>query len=66
MSDAEVKQTLVKALNDFLDPIRERRAYYESAPGEVHEAIDSGTKRAKAIAENTMQEVREAMQVIYT
>ena len=66
VSDAEVKQTLVKALNDLLDPIRERRAHYEANVGEVYEAIDSGTKRAKVIAQQTMQEVREAMQVIYT
>ena len=66
VSDAEVKQTLIKALNDFLDPIRERRAHYEANVGEVYEAIDSGTKRAKVIAQQTMQEVREAMQVIYT
>ena len=62
----KLKQTLIKALNDLLDPIRERRAHYEANVGEVHEAIDSGTKRAKVIAQQTMQEVREAMQVIYT
>ena len=66
VSDAEVKQRLIQTLNAFLDPIRERRAYFESRPNEVQDALSSGTERAKAIAQNTLREVREAMRVIYT
>ena len=66
VSDAEVKQRLVQALNAFLDPIRERRAYYESRSDEVQDALSQGTERARAIAQNTLQEVREAMRVVYT
>ena len=66
VSDAEVKQRLIQVLNAFLDPIRERRSHYESRPREVQDALSSGTERARAIAQNTMREVREAMRVIYT
>ena len=66
VSDAEVKQSLIQVLNAFLDPIRERRSHYESRPGEVGDALSQGTERARAIAQNTLQEVREAMRVIYT
>ena len=65
VSDSEVKERLVKALNEFLDPIREHRAYFESRPDEVREALLSGTERARKIAQDTMQEVREAMRVVY-
>ena len=46
----EVKQELVKALNDFLDPIRERRAQYEDKPDMVREILMEGTRKARAVA----------------
>ncbi len=61
VGDVEVKQKLTAALNTFLEPIRERRAHYEQHPDEVHEALLDGTRRAKAVAERTMDEVRSAM-----
>lgn len=66
VSDVEVKDRLVIVLNEFLSPIRERRAYFESHPDDVKDALLSGTRREKKLAEATMQEVREAMRVIYT
>ena len=61
VGDVEVKQKLTVALNGFLEPIRERRAHFEQHPDEVHEALIDGTRRAKAVAEQTMDEVRSAM-----
>lgn len=66
VSDVEVKDILTKVLNDFLAPIREKRAYYESHLELVKEAIISGTRREKKIAEETILQVREAMRIIYT
>jgi len=65
VSDSEVKSSLVRALNRFLDPIRERRAYFESRPSEIQDALEQGTNRARAVAKETMAEVREAMRVVY-
>jgi len=39
VGDVEVKQKLAKALNTFLDPIRERRTYYENHKSEVEEIL---------------------------
>jgi tryptophanyl-tRNA synthetase len=61
VGDVEVKRKLAKALNDFLTPIRERRAYYESKPGLVEEVLIAGTERMRAEAAETMELVREAM-----
>jgi tryptophanyl-tRNA synthetase len=63
LKDIEVKDILTKTLNNFLDPIREKRAYYLSHFSEVEEAIKSGTERAKISATRTMSAVRKAMQI---
>ena len=65
VSDREVKERLIAALNAFLDPVRERRARYAARPDDVRDALLSGTQRCKRIAEQTMREVREAMRIMY-
>jgi len=63
VGDVEVKDLLASALNAFLEPIRERRSFYETHPEIVREALASGTRYAREVAVNTMVEVREAMQI---
>lgn len=54
-------QTLVAAM----DPIREKRTYYEQRPDEVADIIADGSRRARDIARQTMEEVRSAIGVTY-
>jgi tryptophanyl-tRNA synthetase len=63
MGDVVIKELLTKTLNDFLDPIREKRKYYKDHPEEVKDALLKGTGRAKKIAEETMKKVRESMKI---
>jgi tryptophanyl-tRNA synthetase len=65
VGDVEVKTKLAAALNTFLDPIRERRAYYESHPREVLDALAAGTEHTRGVADETMREVRDAMGLNY-
>ncbi len=65
VGDVEVKQKLAHALNAFLDPIRERRARYEAQPNIVRDALAKGTAHARAVAQQTMAEVREALKLNY-
>ena len=65
VGDVEVKQKLTVALNNLLDPIRERRAYYEAHMDEVRDALESGTTRARAVAQETIALVRDAIAVNY-
>jgi tryptophanyl-tRNA synthetase len=65
VGDVEVKQRLARALNAFLDPIRERRAHYQAHPELVREALAAGTGHAKKVAEQTMAEVRAALRLNY-
>jgi len=57
------KKVLHTKLNDILAPMRERRSYYESNRNLVREVITSGTEKANKISEETMQNVKNAMQI---
>jgi tryptophanyl-tRNA synthetase len=61
VGDVEVKKKLARAINSFLDPLRERRAKYEAQPGLVDDVLMEGTRRARRIARETMDGVYEAM-----
>ncbi len=57
------KKDLSRILADRLAPFRERRRELESKPEKVLEALRYGEEKARAIAEQTMREVREAMRL---
>ena len=65
VGDVEVKQKLARALNGFLDPIREKRRYYEARPQLVREALRSGSEYSKRVAGETMADVRAALKLTY-
>ena len=65
VGDVEVKQKLARALNAALDPLRERRAEVLARPGRVREILMDGSLRARRIAGETMQQVREAVGLAY-
>jgi tryptophanyl-tRNA synthetase len=57
----ECKQLMAKNMNASLAPFRERRAQIDQNPGQVFEILEDGARRARSIAEQTMQEVRKAV-----
>jgi len=65
VGDVEVKERLFKALNSVLAPIRERREHFAARRGEVREIIMEGTRKGRALAQQTMEEVRAAMKLTY-
>lgn len=64
IGDGDVKKILAEILNNFLNPIRERRAFFQAHPDAVKDALISGTEKAKKLAAATMLEVRNAMKII--
>ncbi len=66
VGDVEVKQYLSDVLNEFLEPIRERRRYYEAQPELVKTILSNGTQQARITVAKTMQEVRSAMKLFGT
>jgi tryptophanyl-tRNA synthetase len=65
VGDVEVKEILLEALNTFLEPIRARRAEFAAKPEQVREIIVEGTRKGRAVAQQTMEEVRAAMKIKY-
>ncbi len=63
VGDVEVKVALAEALNDFLDPVRERRAHFQKNMPFVEDVLMQGVRRGRAIAKETMQRVRDAMRI---
>lgn len=61
----ECKKRLAACLNEMLEPIRERRAYYDANPDVVEDILQTGTRRAIQVGSQTMDEVREAMKINY-
>lgn len=57
VGDVEVKKKLARAINEMLEPIRERRRTYESRPDDVRDILREGTKRAYEIAHKNMDEI---------
>jgi len=65
VGDVEVKTKLAKALNAYLDPIRERRAAALAKPDQLREILFEGSKRARRVAIETMGRVRDAVRLTY-
>ena len=66
VGDVEVKQKLARAINTMLDPMRERRAEVLAQPTRVRDILMDGSSRARAIAQETMKQVRDAVRLAYS
>ena len=65
VGDVEVKTKLAKALNAHLDPIRERRAAAMAEPHRIREILFEGSRKAREIAGETLERVRDAVRLRY-
>ena len=65
LGDVKVKRLLIAVLNEVLDPIRERRHYYEGRIEEVYQVLEAGSAKAREAAAATLAEVRNAMRINY-
>jgi tryptophanyl-tRNA synthetase len=65
VGDVEVKKKLAGAIQALLEPVRERRSYYEANPKLVLEALDKGSAEERRVGEEMMVRVREALELDY-
>jgi tryptophanyl-tRNA synthetase len=65
VGDVEVKTKLAKALNVYLEPIRARRAAVLAKPGFVKDILHEGSRKARVVAGQTMERVRDAVKLRY-
>ena len=61
VGDVEVKKKLARAINELIDPIRQRRSSYEKRVDEVLDIIREGSLKAKNIAAENIEEIMNKM-----
>jgi tryptophanyl-tRNA synthetase len=57
----DCKKILAENITDAFAPFRERAAHYRAHPEEVRRILDDGAEKARAIARETLAEVRRRM-----
>jgi tryptophanyl-tRNA synthetase len=65
LGDVKVKKFLYAILEELLTPIRERRKEWEKDIPAVFEILRKGSEDARAVAANTLADVRSAMRINY-
>lgn len=65
LGDVKIKKFLNDILQEFLEPIRKRRTYYEEHIEEVLNILEDGTNKAKEEAHKTVLGVKKAMKINY-
>jgi tryptophanyl-tRNA synthetase len=59
----ECKKIMARYLINALEPMREKRVYYETRPTLVDEIIVDGCEKARKVARKTMTEVKAAIKI---
>jgi len=59
----DCKDVLLKHLQPRLAEIRERRQVFAEKPAMIVDILRAGSERARAVAKQTMQEVRDAVRL---
>ncbi len=65
LGDVVLKKRLIEVLEAFLAPIRQRRAEFAGDRAQVMRIALEGSKKAEAIAANTLAQVRAVMKLDY-
>ena len=65
LGDMKCKMFLNKIMQEMLEPIRERRHYWEQRIPEVYDILRKGTAEARKQGVQTIEEVRKAMRINY-
>lgn len=65
VGDVEVKTKLAAAMNLVLEPMRERRREWLARPQDLREIAVEGSRRARVVAQATMERVRDAVKLRY-
>ena len=65
LGDMKCKKFLIKVLDKYLDPIRQRRHEFEKDIPEVFNLLKKGSDAAREVAAQTLNDVRQAMKIDY-
>jgi tryptophanyl-tRNA synthetase len=65
LGDMVVKKFLLSVIENILEPIREKRSFYENRIDEVYKILKEGSDKAIRVANETLTEVKNAMAINY-
>ena len=65
VGDVEVKQKLIVAINNLLEPMRERRAELESNPEKIEAILREGAEKGRMVSGEVLSSVKKAMKINY-
>lgn len=65
LGDVKIKKFLNSIIQEELTPVRKRRKKYEKDISAVYDILKSGSEQARAIAIQTLDEVKAAMKINY-
>ena len=65
LGDGTVKKFLNAILQEELQPIRERRQFYQANIELVYNILEDGSKEARKVAAETLKKVRRAIGIEY-
>ena len=65
VGDVEVKESLIRAMELFLDPIRIRRSEYKKNKKVIDKILKEGTDKGREVASKTLKDVKQAMGIAY-
>lgn len=65
LGDVKCKKFLEKVLNETLEPIRQRRMEFQKDIPAIYEMLRKGCDDARAVAADTLADVRRAMKINY-
>jgi len=60
----DCKMEMAAKLNEFMDPIREKRESWMKKKTEIRQILDRGAKRAREVASQTLKETLQAMGLV--
>lgn len=65
VGDVKIKKFLYDILEETLEPIRKRRQKYENDIEYVYKVLKEGTAKANLVAEQTLKEIKDVMEINY-
>ena len=65
IGDVEVKKSLAKNINLFLEPIRERRSQLKKNRSEIFDIIMDGSTRARKLAKENIDRIKDSMKISF-
>ena len=65
IGDVEIKKSLAKNINLFLEPIRERRSQLKKNRSEIFDIIMDGSIRARKLAKENIDRIKDSMKISF-